>query len=181
EWLGGIFEGIIYSTRMLGDSGPAVGMGVTAVIGLCLLILGVRFFFRPGFERQVTRVEDQGWFSLASYKRTQGQRVRRGTIMGILVLGACGIYTLLAHHSLESGPTDWGLSVPFTGKVTVTDPGDPRELKSTSLDRADKIRIIDPGKGGVADWRRGTVVSRQEFDAEVARRKAAGQQAPVAG
>ncbi|HEV3116921.1 MAG TPA: preprotein translocase subunit SecE [Gemmataceae bacterium] len=181
EWLGGIFERIIYSTRMFGDSGPAVGMGVTALIGLCLLILGVRFFFRPGFERQVGRVEDQGWFSLASYKRTQGQRVRRGTIMGILVLGACGIYTLLAHHSLESGPTDWGLSVPFTGKVTVTDPGDTRELKSTILDSADKIRIIDPGKGGVADWRRGTIVSRQEFDAEVARRKAAGQQAPVAG
>ena len=34
--------------------------------------------------------------------------------MGILVLGACGIYTLGAHNTLESGGKDWVWLVPFS-------------------------------------------------------------------
>jgi preprotein translocase SecE subunit len=173
EWIGGIFERVVHSTRLFGDSGPLVGTAVTALVGLCLLVVGMRFFFRAGFERRVAGLEDQGWFSLASYKRTQGQRVRRATIVGILVLAACGIYTLLAHRTLESGPENWGLAVPFTANVAVTDPGDTKVLKGSALDRSDKVRIIDPGKG--TPWKRGQEVSRQEYDAEMARLAKAGQ------
>jgi preprotein translocase SecE subunit len=173
EWLGGIFERIVYTSRMFGDSGPT--------IGICLLILGIRFFFRPTFESRIGAVEDQGWFSLASYKRSQGQRVRRATIVSILVLAACGIYTLLAHRALESGPEDWGIAIPFTAQVTVTDPGDSKVLNKSILDK-ERVRVIDPGKQVETHWRRGDVVARQDYDAEIARRMKAGQSSmPVAG
>jgi len=181
EWIGGIFERIVYSSRMFGDSGSTIGIAITALVGICLLILGIRFFFRPTFESRIGALEDQGWFSLASYKRSQGQRVRRATIVSILVLAACGIYTLLAHRALESGPEDWGIAIPFTAQVTVTDPGDTKVLKSSILDK-DRVRIIDPGKQVDTHWRRGDIVSRQEYDAEIARRVKAGQSSmPVAG
>ena len=124
--------------------------------------------------------EDQGWFSLSAYKRSQGQRVRRGTIVSILVLAGCGIYTLLAHRFLEMGPDNWGLSIPFTANVTVTDPGDARVLNSPLLN-SDTVRIIDPGKQENTSWTRGSIVSRKVFEAEVARRQARGLSLPVAG
>lgn len=97
------------------SSGLAMGAGLatTAVIGVGLLIAGSLAFFRPGFERWLVRVEEQGWFSAAAYKRSQGQRVRRGTIIGILILAGCGDYTLLSHHSLGTGSGDWGFRLPF--------------------------------------------------------------------
>src|SRR5438445_2617151 len=97
EWVGEICEKLIYSNQMFGSSGPTIGIGVSGLVGVCLLVAGGRLFFRPAFEKRLLTFEDQGWFSLTSYKRTQGQRVRRGTIFCILVLAGCGIYTLLAH------------------------------------------------------------------------------------
>ena len=46
--------------------------------------LGVLGSFRPGFERKVSRFEEQGWFSAGGLQALPGQRVRRGTILGIL-------------------------------------------------------------------------------------------------
>jgi preprotein translocase SecE subunit len=182
EWVGSIVERIVYTSRMFGESGPAVGLAITVVVGVCLLIVGIRFFFRPAFERHMTALENQGWFSLDSYKRSQGQRVRRATIVSVLILAGCGIFTLLSHRTLDSGPADWGIAIPFTSSVTVTDPGDTRVLKNSVLDKNDKVRIIDPGKQGEKQWRRGDIVSRQDYDAEVARRAKAGQSSkPVAG
>jgi preprotein translocase SecE subunit len=58
-------------------------------------------------------IEEQGWFSFVPYKKSQGMRVRRGTILGILGLVGCGIYTMLAHRTLESGPQNWQVPIPF--------------------------------------------------------------------
>ena len=43
--------------------------------------------------------------------------MRRATILGILTLGICGIYTMIAHKSLGSGlgENDWFWWIPFTG------------------------------------------------------------------
>ena len=66
----------------------------------------------------MTTLEEQGWFTRAPYKRLQGQRVRRGTILGILVLAGCGIYTLLAHRALVTASKHWEVVIPFTGGST---------------------------------------------------------------
>jgi preprotein translocase SecE subunit len=101
----------------------AIGLGITAGIGVCLLIVLVRAFFRPGFRKGLVQFEEQGWFTAAAYKRTQGQRVRRGTILALLIVAGCGIYTLLGHKTLEFGLPDNNhlqLVVPFTGGLAVT-------------------------------------------------------------
>jgi len=177
EWVGSICERLIYNTHMFASSGVTVGVVVTALVGVALLVLCIQLFFRPGFERWLRILEDQGWFSLASYKKSQGQRVRRGTILAILILAGCGVFTLLAHHTLDTGPDDWGISLPFTGKVTVTDPGDAAALANSPL-ASDHVRIIDPGKSGLPPY---AIVPRQEFEAERGRLEKAGQKAPVGG
>jgi preprotein translocase SecE subunit len=90
--------------------GMVVGAGLTVAVGAFLLFLIVRAYFRPKFEKWLQKFEDQGWFSLTSYKRSQGMRVRRGTILGILALVGCGIYTMLHRNPLLG---DWELDLPF--------------------------------------------------------------------
>jgi preprotein translocase SecE subunit len=163
---------------------PLVGGTITAVIGLALLILGGRFFLRPGFERFLVRLEDQGWFSGKPYKPLQGLRVRRGTIFGILVLVGAGIWTMLAHNTLRKGAPDWQLNVPFTGRVSIDSPGDataaikkqfpnwepgtPLDVDRYTLkeinqavDPATHVKILVPG---ASDFNTGEVVDRATFD-----------------
>jgi preprotein translocase SecE subunit len=108
-WIGRLFEG------WMGEQNPVVGAFLTAAVGVALLGLAIWGFWQPRFEFRVLQFEEQGWFQVAAYKRTQGQRVRRGTILGILVLAVCGLYTMLAHRSLETLATkDWQVAIPFT-------------------------------------------------------------------
>lgn len=100
--------------------GATVGLGIMAAIAIALLVLAGVYFVKPVFQGWLVTVEEQGWFSIGSYKRQQGQRVRRGTIVGILILAGCGIYTLLLHKTLESGLNDWNLKIPFTDGRHVT-------------------------------------------------------------
>jgi preprotein translocase SecE subunit len=98
-----------------GQSQPMLGLGVTVLIGLALLAVAVRYYFHPAFKRWLVMFEEQGWFSVAAYKKEQGKRVRRGTILGVLALVGCGVYTMLAHRLLESGPPNWQVTIPFSG------------------------------------------------------------------
>jgi preprotein translocase SecE subunit len=93
---------------------PTAGIAITAAVGIVLGGLGMALFFRPQFERFLIEVEEQGWFSAASYKRMQGQRVRRWTMVGIIGLAGCGIYTLHHHNTLITGPQNWQVHVPFS-------------------------------------------------------------------
>lgn len=110
--------GILLET-LIGMDNAALGMGLTSVVGLGLVVLGGSLFLRTGTERWLRRVEEQGWFQAESYKRGQGLRVRRGTILGLLVLVGCGIYTLLSHRVLEGGASHWGLRLPYLYVVAV--------------------------------------------------------------
>ena len=103
---------------------PSAGAVVTAVVGLALLLVGIRLFLRPWSERFLVGLEEQGWFSVRPYKPLQGVRVRRGTIFGILLLVGAGIWTMLSHGTLRKGAQDWQLIVPFTGRVAVEARGD---------------------------------------------------------
>ncbi|MBY0526706.1 MAG: preprotein translocase subunit SecE [Gemmataceae bacterium] len=120
--------GNLLETYLFKDEGTRMlGILVTLAVGVGFLVLASRYFFKPSFEEALLAFEEQGWFNATMYKRSQGQRVRRGTILGVLILAVCGIYTLLAHRSLdavgyetinEAGKkffyNDWFLWVPFT-------------------------------------------------------------------
>lgn len=167
-----------------------VGLLVTVVVGVVLLAGYGYLFFVPKFEQGLMQLEDQGWFSAAAYKRSQGQQVRRGTILGLIILFGCGIYTL-AHKTLEtSAHRDWELTLPFT-KATLESPGDLALLRSdlipegeapakgTQIDKRtfreannrlkDSVKIKDSGD---SPYQVDQIVPKTEFDAE--RRQLAG-------
>jgi len=120
---------ILWSTLGIGarleraELGPVAGF-ITVAIGVGLLSGLFKLYFSKGFTTWMESLEDSGWFQGTPYKANQGVRVRRGTVLAILTLGICGIYTLVSHHSLGSdllGPNDWYWTIPHvsrTGMIT---------------------------------------------------------------
>jgi preprotein translocase SecE subunit len=119
RWVSTLFEGWVYDNGWFAASGVTVGATLTAAIGALMLFFFIRWFLAPAREKMLIGFENQGWFSTTSYKPLQGQRVRRGTIIGLLVLFGCGIYTLISHGTLSRGADNWDLNIPFTGVAVV--------------------------------------------------------------
>jgi preprotein translocase SecE subunit len=120
---GRIFEGQFTAA---GET-PVVEIALTALLGAVYLFFAFRIMFSDAYNAWLGRVEDKGWFHAHAFKPTQGQRVRRGTIIALLALVACGVYTMLSHRLLPPD-TDWRLTIPFTSttevvRTTVTEPG----------------------------------------------------------
>jgi preprotein translocase SecE subunit len=126
DWVGGYVADSVF-----GHPGwtPMVGIALTAGFGVAVLILAGRYFLTPKAEEALVALEDQGWFTARSYKRAQGLRVRRGTILGVLILAGCGVWVL--HQGLLKQGGDWMVGIPFTGQVPITAQtvGDDPELK----------------------------------------------------
>ncbi len=99
---------------------PTVGAALTAAVGLALLGVGGYYFLDRRFEPYLIQLDEQGWFSATPYKGLQGQRVRRGTILGVLVIVGAGIYALVSRGTLQRGPADWEINVPYTGRAMIT-------------------------------------------------------------
>ncbi len=92
---------------------------ITALVVAAVLLGGTALLFlQRGFGAFLESAEDQGWFQAASFKPSQGVRVRRGTVLGVLVLGVCGIYTLWAHQAFGSirqgAANNWIWKIPGT-------------------------------------------------------------------
>ena len=115
RWASLYFEGWAYD----GKIGESLGIILTVAVGVVLLVLVGRFFFlAPSFGARMVAFEEQGWFSARRYKPSQGLRVRRATMLGIMLLGAAGIYSLYNHGTLtNAGVKDWVLRVPFSSVV----------------------------------------------------------------
>ncbi len=129
----GVFTGVVgvfvvgWITRIVGGileqvftgNSALLGAVLTGLVGAALLVGLIVLFFRQRFDDRVVALEDQGWFTATAYKRSQGLRVRRGTILGILILAGAGIWTLFSRDVLKSGASpNWGVTIPFTdGKV----------------------------------------------------------------
>ncbi len=106
---------ILFLPAVLG--GWTGAMIATIVVGLILLAVFLRLFFSRRADRFLIAFDEQGWFSGASFKRNQGMKVRRGTILGILVLFGSGVWTMVSHNTL-AGMSDWKLNIPFTSVVS---------------------------------------------------------------
>lgn len=96
------------------------GLATVAILA-AVMLGGLGFlYFRPGFGEFIETFDGQGWFSAEAYKRNQGVKVRRGTILGFLILAGCGVYTLLSHNVLvTAGVTHWQVEVPYTNGFTI--------------------------------------------------------------
>lgn len=156
-WIGRIMEG-----QDLGVIGTVVAAG----IGLGLLFLLYKWFSLPGFAARLGRLSDAGWFEATVFKGTQGVKIRRITVIAILVLGFWGIITLVNQRALGSG---WAVNVPYTGGTTMhpikgeegilseikVKEGDPVKadtvlavLKPVKEDAKEKTKSILAGKAG---------------------------------
>jgi preprotein translocase SecE subunit len=103
-----------------GASDPTLGAITCIILALALVALLFYAYLRPGTDRLLVTLEEQGWFEAKAYKRSQGQMVRRGTIVGILTLAGCGIFTMLRHNTLAAASRDWRVVLPFTGGRSLT-------------------------------------------------------------
>lgn len=99
----------------------AVGMNFeNAGIGLpiTLFFLGGTFFliykllFSQTGQRWMKAVENQGWASTFSYKKTQGLVARRLTLLGFLLITGSGIVSMYAYE--VAGKGELSLRIPFT-------------------------------------------------------------------
>jgi preprotein translocase SecE subunit len=207
RWFSLWVEHFVYEGYWFGSAGPTAGLVLVGVFFLGLLLLGARWFSMPGFEKALVSFEHQGWFSSTAYKKQQGMKVRRGTILGILVLVGAGIYTMLTHNTLAQGPDNWALNIPFTGKVAITrdTEGDaapalndlpgwsegPDGKQVLVIDRY-KLRDIndkvDPEKYVKIDnptkipspWPDGAIVPKEEYKAEKKKAEEQSEQVPNA-
>jgi preprotein translocase SecE subunit len=90
-WIGTLIDNGQYTA--------GVGAGILIFIGAVLLAgAGYLYSSVPGWMNFLEVVEHQGWFHAYSYKGNQGVRVRRGSIVGLLAVGICGIITLVQHR-----------------------------------------------------------------------------------
>jgi preprotein translocase SecE subunit len=62
--------------------------------------------------RWMLALEHQGWFHTFSYKRSQGQKVRKWTMIGVMIVGFSGVYAIWHQSLLPAG--DWTPRIPFT-------------------------------------------------------------------
>ncbi|HEY8505158.1 MAG TPA: preprotein translocase subunit SecE [Gemmataceae bacterium] len=95
--------------------GPQAGYAVLGAIAAGALFLAWRFLRSARARRWMLDLEHGGWFTAAPYKRSQGLRVRRMTMLGVLLITGSGVFVLMNSHWLATAPTDWRVSVPFTG------------------------------------------------------------------
>lgn len=160
RWASVWIEHWVYS----GLFGSTQGMIAAAVVAAGLLILGLRTFFLPSTQRLIVKLEESGWFHATSYKANQGQKVRRGTILGLLLIVLSGIYTLISHNTLARGPKDWALNIPFTGQVAIDHFGDTQQFLA---DKTDNPNVEIRWEGDSKVLRRGEVVSFDTYRKEV--------------
>ncbi len=90
------------------------GMVVSAAIALGLIYFAVRFYTGSTAARWAVALEEQGWFSTATYKATLGKRLRRLTALGIGAVGLTGVNALwmqgaIPEHGTIELPFEWGV------------------------------------------------------------------------
>jgi preprotein translocase SecE subunit len=88
------------------------GVGVAAATGAICAWFIVSTYQKPHFQTWLQQLEEQGWFTIKQYKKGQGLRVRRGTMIGLLAIVFCGLWTYVWNRTLTVN-TAWQLDVPF--------------------------------------------------------------------
>jgi preprotein translocase SecE subunit len=129
---------------MEGAGGGAVMMAIIAGLFLIAILFT---FTRPGFGRWLARVEDNGWFTMQPFKGNQGVRVRRATVLGLLVIFFSGIITLVTHHAFGSSreAAEWYWRVPFSA--------DPETRTYLYLPLLSRVTVFAPILlGAIAFW-----------------------------
>jgi preprotein translocase SecE subunit len=91
---------------------PYVGIPLLGLIAFLLLRWLWRNLHTDKGQKVLVQLDDQGWFRRGTYKRGQGLRVRRLTMLGILLVVGSGIYVYGWKHNYQPGEV-WAINLPF--------------------------------------------------------------------
>ena len=97
-----------------GSRGFSLGGILLMVVYAAIAFFLVQFFRTGKFSEWSLAIEQGGWLDAHTHKRTQGLRVRRLTMLGILLVAGTGIWTLMAHNYL---PKNTEVTLPNGTKV----------------------------------------------------------------
>ncbi len=104
--------GDILEAYLIKDRTSKIGLALMFAAGVAIVVALVKYVLVGGaLERFLISFEGQGWFGARPYKSNQGLRVRRLTMLGILLLVGSGVYTMIEHKSLSG---DWRVRLPYT-------------------------------------------------------------------
>lgn len=165
----------------VGEDSPGGSLGFSAFAFVALLFLMLWMLRKPGFAQWLQRMEDRGWFHATQYKPSQGLKVRRTTVVALLVLGVCGIITM--HKSLgddrpgpnnETVSNDWVMTIPFLGEPGTYLGASVKTAASGGLE----VTGVDPkspaeraGLKAPADGRSGDLITKINDDAKLAEKE----------
>ncbi|HJZ92734.1 MAG TPA: preprotein translocase subunit SecE [Gemmataceae bacterium] len=101
------FIGFFTAKALYDVAGQGFSFGhiLLMLVYVLILVLIVQFFRTGKFTEWSLALDKGGWFDTHNYKKTQGLRVRRLTILGILLISGSGIWTLLNHNWLPENNT----------------------------------------------------------------------------
>jgi preprotein translocase SecE subunit len=102
---------VIRAVAMWSQDSGFLGQLFTGAATTLMLFLGYRLLMSDTGYNYATTLEEQGLLSTFSYKKTQGLKMRRYTLLGFLIMAWSGVYSLYTHEPLGRG--DWLLSMPF--------------------------------------------------------------------
>lgn len=111
-WLGGRFLEWIFAWWRLGENANWVGLGLLTALALAEVFWLYRWASSPRFRNWSLTLQDQGWFSFTFYKKEHGIWLRRGTMIGIILLLAAGIWHYT--HFRLGGGGEWIVRMPLT-------------------------------------------------------------------
>lgn len=124
-----------------GSRGFTTGGILLMIVYAAIVFLLVQFFRTGRFSEWAVAVDQGGWLDTHVHKRTQGLRVRRLTILGILLIAGTGIWTMMTHNYM---PQNTVVKVP----VIVEENGKPvRKLEERSNRMGDWVvggAVLEP-------------------------------------
>jgi preprotein translocase SecE subunit len=90
----------------------ATGGMITFTVLATALVFGFVILLRSArFSDWCVKLEEQGLFHTHTFKKTQGLRTRRWTMLAILFLGLSGVWAMVSGNVLPVG--DWMVPLPF--------------------------------------------------------------------
>jgi preprotein translocase SecE subunit len=110
---------IFFIGRSIGLSMETSSIGLPLTLGFVglMVFIALRMLTGPRGERRMVRVEEAGWLHTTTYKGALGLKVRRLTILGILLVVGSGVYALVTQGIL---PDHWVIKIPFAENTFVT-------------------------------------------------------------
>jgi len=111
-WISGRILNWLLTGYIAGETANYIGLGLLGLLALAEVVWLYRWASKPQFRSWSLTLEDQGWFSLKVYKKGQGIWLRRGTMIGIILLLAAGVWHYTHFHL--GGTGEWIIGIPFT-------------------------------------------------------------------